>query len=221
MATHNIEFVKVGEAYVAAFQIGADFALHIERSEAGPLTMGLSSIPDSQFALVENFPERARHQTVTDYTFVGEVYDKYIKIVSSTEPTLAVVTSSGELTPIEIPVEPEDGGVIEYHFEIPMENYIDNESGFVTGDYSEVYNKLSAFAEKNAGYAVDGIIEGDILANNVNITFNGDKVIRLRAMLEYSEIQIATEAAGPMGGGWSGNASGIITPTSLGYEKAL
>lgn len=92
MATQTIQFVKVGDEYVATFEATADFALHIERNEPGALSMGITSVPDSQYALVENFPERARHQTIFEHSFIGAIYPLAVQIKSATEPVLASVT---------------------------------------------------------------------------------------------------------------------------------
>lgn len=102
MATQTLTFVKVGEEYVAAFETTADFALHLERPEAGSLTLGVSSVKDGDFARVENLSSRVRYQTVFDYDFLGGIYPKYIRVASETAPTMAVVTSEGEITPIKI-----------------------------------------------------------------------------------------------------------------------
>ena len=113
--------------------------------------------------------------------------------------------------------EPEDE-VIEYHFELEMDDIIGSSSGYVEGDYSEAYNKLSAFIINNTNADQD-VVEGDVLSQNVNMTVNGDQVIRLRHYAEYNEVEFATDAPAPMGGGWDGNASGYIRAISLGYEK--
>lgn len=115
MATQTLTFVKVGEEYVAAFEISANFALHLEREEVGSLSLGISSIPDSEFAHVDNIPERARYQTVFDYTFSGDVFPKYVKVASVTYPNIAVVVSEGEITPIKIKGDIPDPGVYIQH----------------------------------------------------------------------------------------------------------
>ena len=115
MATQTLTFVKVGEEYVAAFETTADFALHLERPEAGSLTLGVSSVKDGDFARVENLSSRVRYQTVFDYDFLGGIYPKYIRVASETEPTMAVVTSEGEITPIKIKGDIPDPGVYIQH----------------------------------------------------------------------------------------------------------
>lgn len=92
MAAQNITFEREGNQYVATFEATGDFALHIERDELGPVTVETSTVPDANFALVDEFPTGARNKLVIDYDFVGVVYPKYIRVSSDTEPTLAVVT---------------------------------------------------------------------------------------------------------------------------------
>ena len=85
----TITFSKVGDAYEATFKATGDFALHIERPEAGPLGMGITSVEGTDYANVEDFPERARYMRVFDYDFSAVVYPKYIKVTSATQPTSA------------------------------------------------------------------------------------------------------------------------------------
>lgn len=88
----TITFSKVGDAYEATFEAGSNFALHIERAEAGLLSMGITSVEGTDYANVEDFPERARYMRVFDYEFAGIVFPKYIKVTSATQPTSAAVT---------------------------------------------------------------------------------------------------------------------------------
>ena len=92
MASQDITFNREGDQYVATFEAPGDFALHIERDELGPVTIGTSTVQGADFALVDDFPTTARNKRVIDYDFAGVIYPKYIKVTSSTEPTLAVVT---------------------------------------------------------------------------------------------------------------------------------
>lgn len=94
MATQTLTFSKVGEAYEATFEVTGDFALHIERNEAGGLIMEQSSVKDAEFALVENFPSRARYMKVLDYSVGGVIVPVTIRLTSATMPTMAVVTTA-------------------------------------------------------------------------------------------------------------------------------
>ena len=87
-----ITFNKVGQEYVATFEAKGDFALHIERAEAGPISMGITSVEGGQYAQVDSFPERARHKLVLDYGFTGVGVLLYVQIKSATQPTSAAVT---------------------------------------------------------------------------------------------------------------------------------
>ena len=71
--------------------------------------------------------------------------------------------------PKEEPSEPEDD-VIEYHFEIPMENNFLIMEGTLEGDFTEIHSKLMLFITTN---------DEATIASKVNITVNGDKVISL------------------------------------------
>lgn len=100
MATQTqLTFVKVGEEFVATFKTAASCAIHIERPKPGPFMLGLSSVEGSNYARIEDLPEMVKYQTVIDYTLVGEVFPKYIKVTSAIEPSMALVVSEGEITP--------------------------------------------------------------------------------------------------------------------------
>ena len=172
MATQTLTFVKVGEEYVAAFEISANFALHLEREEVGSLSLGISSIPDSEFALVDNIPERARYQTVFDYTFSGDVFPKYVKVASVTYPNIAVVVSEGEITPIEI-----IPNAFSFAFNIPMTEDNGAVTGEKEGNYTGTYNTMAAFAKaygttEDYGYSVkdeETLRNVDLKVNSYNV----------------------------------------------------
>lgn len=88
----TITFNKVDQEYVATFEAKGDFALHIERAEAGPISMGITSVEGGQYAQVDSFPATARHKQVIDYGFAGVGVLLYVQIKSATQPTMAVVT---------------------------------------------------------------------------------------------------------------------------------
>lgn len=92
MASQTITFNKENNQYVATFQATGDFAIHLERNELGPVTIGASTVQNAGYALVDDFPTSAGNKPVIDYDFSGLVYPKYIKVISATEPTMAVVT---------------------------------------------------------------------------------------------------------------------------------
>lgn len=95
----DLTFNKDGGSFVAEFVTTADFNLHIEKS-------------GGDFRIMQKTPRTGKYDSidglyipagnpVIDYDFVASIYPKYIKIVSEVEPTLAVVTSAGEVTEIK------------------------------------------------------------------------------------------------------------------------
>lgn len=96
----SLTFNKEGGNWVAYFKAEADFALHLERDEAGVMSMEQSTTGGG-YAVVEDFPARARYGRAFDYEFSALVYPKFIRIASATEPTYAEVISSGEVTELK------------------------------------------------------------------------------------------------------------------------
>ena len=97
----NLEFIKVGNAYVAEFKVEADFNLHIEKG-VGNISISQSSVEGGAYDYIRQL-SNAPLDKVVDIDFVGAIYPKWLKITSTTLPTLAVVTSAGEIT---------EGGVV-------------------------------------------------------------------------------------------------------------
>lgn len=96
----SLTFNKEGGNWVAYFKAEADFALHIERDEAGVMSMEQSTTGGG-YAVVEDFPARSRYGRTFDYEFSGLVYPKFIRITSTSDPTFAEVVSNGEVTEIK------------------------------------------------------------------------------------------------------------------------
>ena len=96
----SLTFNKEGGNWVAYFKAEADFALHIERDEAGVMSMEQSTTGGG-YAVVEDFPARSRYGRAFDYEFSGLVYPKFIRITSTSEPTFAEVISNGEVTELK------------------------------------------------------------------------------------------------------------------------
>lgn len=95
----EITFSKSGEVYVAEFSVTGDFNLHIEGVTAGDVQVFQRGTASGSYARVKSVNPYS-YEKVYDYDFSAVVYPKYIKIVSEVEPTLAVVTSAGEVTEI-------------------------------------------------------------------------------------------------------------------------
>ena len=89
----NITFKKVGTKYEAEFTVSGNFALHIERSGVGVISLEQKSVEDGQYAPVLGFPQIWRNYPVID-TVVQCDLPMYVKVVSETQPTKAVVTEA-------------------------------------------------------------------------------------------------------------------------------
>jgi hypothetical protein len=87
----EIKFEKLNNAYVAEFEVTADFNLHIERNEPGILTLYQRTTTSGDYAEIEGTREY-RYKEVYDYDFVGAIYPKYIKVVSGVEVINAELT---------------------------------------------------------------------------------------------------------------------------------
>lgn len=96
----EIQFTKQGGSWVAQFKAEKDFALHIERAEAGPMSMEQSTT-GTQYAAVRDFPQSSHYALTFDAECPVEIAPKYIRVYSATEPTYAEVVSSGEVTELK------------------------------------------------------------------------------------------------------------------------
>ena len=92
----NLEFIKVGNEWVAEFKVESDFNLHVEKG-VGNISISQSSVEGGAYDYVKQL-SNAPLDKVVDIDFVGVIYPKYIKIECATLPTLAIVTSNGEIT---------------------------------------------------------------------------------------------------------------------------
>ena len=96
----EIQFTKQGGSWVAQFKAEKDFALHIERAEAGPMSMEQSTT-GTQYAAVRDFPQSSHYALTFDAECPVEIAPKFIRVYSATEPTYAEVVSSGEVTELK------------------------------------------------------------------------------------------------------------------------
>lgn len=92
----NLEFIKVGNEWVAEFKVESDFNLHVEKG-VGNISISQSSVEGGAYDYVKQL-SNAPLDKVVDIDFVGAIYPKWIKVTSATLPTLAVVTSAGEVS---------------------------------------------------------------------------------------------------------------------------
>lgn len=155
-------------------------------------------------------------RTVYDCDFTSLVYPKTIKIVSSINPTVAVVTAaSGNDGDITV-----SNGILEYHFEIPMEEdytmIMKGYTGYLEGDFTDIISKLESFWEKNKvanDWGGEGVPE-DVIAEKTNITVNQYKVISMYGPNEYGGFDMTTDA--PLFPG--GSSEVHISPTVVHFE---
>lgn len=87
----ELEFTKNGEMYEATFTAEGNFALHIERAEAGEIDMYQTSVEGATPALVKIDGWGYRSDKVIDTDVSVLVAPKYITIKSKNQPTMAVV----------------------------------------------------------------------------------------------------------------------------------
>lgn len=110
--------------------------------------------------------------------------------------------------------------VIEYHFEMELENHHDIALyGSVEGDFSEAYSVISAgfkkYGETHEGYI---LVSSDVVAEKFNITINEDKVVGVIEW-DFNEGLIIMSTNAPQAIGGSNDIN--LTPTSLYYERGL
>lgn len=84
-----INFVKGEQYYTAEFQINGPVNVHIERAEAGALYFRQRSIDHGSYDLINGANWNNRGDLTIDTAIQGVVYPMWIKIESTSEPTLA------------------------------------------------------------------------------------------------------------------------------------
>lgn len=125
----NITFNNIDNEYYSEFTVEEDFNVHIEFDYSTPLKFYQKSIDNGDYAEIKGL--KIINNKVVDYDFIGAIYPKYIKIVSEVEPTLAVVTSAGEVTEIK--------PVPKYYIEYTHEGYYSIEA---TAKMQETIDKI-------------------------------------------------------------------------------
>lgn len=91
----QITFSKVSGKYVAEFAAGGNFALHIERASAGAVSMEMKSVQEGQYAIVGGeFSQKNRNALVIDEQVQAVVFPVYVRIISETQPSMAVVVTA-------------------------------------------------------------------------------------------------------------------------------
>ena len=95
----ELTFVQSGQEngkplYVAEFEVGAEFNLHIERASEGRLRVYQRTSASGKYAPVDSFGYQD-NKAVIDYDFSGSIFPKRIRVTSEVQPTLAIVTVVG------------------------------------------------------------------------------------------------------------------------------
>lgn len=89
----ELEFNRVGGRWVAEFEATGDFNLHVERKKRGSLALFQKSTEAGQYASESSWSDSA--ETIVNRDFKVGIAPKHIKVVSSSEPTMAIVTMEG------------------------------------------------------------------------------------------------------------------------------
>lgn len=92
----NINFNLQGDLYTAILQLSGPAAIHLEREKPGALHFGQRSCDEGRFAKIKDNPFSSQ-DLVVDTVITSEVYPFYVKIESSEQITLAVVTSYSDV----------------------------------------------------------------------------------------------------------------------------
>jgi hypothetical protein len=88
----ELNFREEKGVYVAEFEATADFNLHIEREEKGSIAVYQRTTPSSEYDSIYMGGYFNRDHKTFDADFVGAIYPKYIKVVSSAEVVTAELT---------------------------------------------------------------------------------------------------------------------------------
>ena len=96
----ELTFNKVDNIYVVEFKAEDDFNLHIERAKTGTIRLYQRGSDVGEYKLIAKQGNNT-DDTVIDSNVVGVICPMYFKIESYVEPTLAVVTSKGNVELVE------------------------------------------------------------------------------------------------------------------------
>lgn len=216
----RLNFVHKDNVWVTEFSVSADYNLHIEGVAEGDVRIYQSGVEGAKYALVRGATLYPSYGEVYDMDFSALLYPKYIRVECATEPTMAEVTSEGEVIQIEIPVEPEEpeSDVIEYHFEIPnMEESTDfigqpMFSGSVEGNFADIRHSINEMAKKYGSY--DETQDSFSIEDETyfNITVNGYKVEYIYCYPSMGIITFGFPSLGQLDGG---DVQAYLNDTSL------
>lgn len=93
----ELSFIKTENGYVSEFKVESDFNLHVETEDNGAIELHQTSVEGANYDKVERLNSNY-HDRVVDKTIIVPLPPMWLKITSTTRPTLAIVTSNGEIT---------------------------------------------------------------------------------------------------------------------------
>lgn len=93
----ELSFIKTENGYVSEFKVESDFNLHIETEDKGAIELHQTSVEGANYDKVERLNSNY-HDRVVDKTIIVPLPPMWLKITSTSLPTLAVVTSNGEIS---------------------------------------------------------------------------------------------------------------------------
>lgn len=86
----QLTFTHTNDQWIAEFEATADFNIHIERATSGTLGLYQRTTATGEYAPIQGAVLQLGK--TFDADFVGAIYPKYIKVVSSAEVTNAELT---------------------------------------------------------------------------------------------------------------------------------
>ena len=133
----ELKFENQGTSWVAEFEVTGDFNLHVERVSGGRFLLYQKTVKDGKYAICHGLG-RQDHKDVIETTLFDLVYPKWIKVVSKSEVTRAVVLPEGVAKPnikliefyvVGTPYQAEEG--------MTWQQFIESE--YNNGDFSIAY----------------------------------------------------------------------------------
>ena len=87
----ELSFIKTENGYVSEFKVESDFNLHIETDNKGVIELHQTSVEGARYDKVAMLNSNY-HDKVVDTAVIVPVPPMWIKVTSTSLPTLAVVT---------------------------------------------------------------------------------------------------------------------------------
>lgn len=205
----ELNFTQIdNKDWVAEFEVKANFNIHLERDTDGKLEIKQKTA-GTKYVYVNETGWLDR-TLAYDNDFGVEVAPKKVQIVSAVKPSLVVITAIGGDENITV-----SNGILEYHFEIPMEEdykmVMKGYVGSLEGDFTDIISKLESFWEKNK---VDGYVPSEVVVEKTNITVNQYRVISMYGPNGSGGFDMTTDA--PLYPGGSSDVN--MSPTVVYFE---